>query len=573
MLKKLFVSLIIFSLIFLIFPDLNKISDLISNPAPSPLPQTGKILDDSNNIHSSSESQIEQTLSNEVLEEELYIEYQTASLNVPDSLKPENAGLSWQTELPPGGLSEFFKEGISFSDSSKYFSLEGIGSFRGTNYRDTSSYGFTEVKEQILEVAWSLKNSHIDIWTGTGWNGQPSIIRWNDSLKNKMNILNEKKKKNDLKEIIYATLDGNIYFLDLDDGSITRPPIETGFPHKGSVVIDPRGYPLLYAGQGINTNGKTRSDFKYRIFSLLDQKLLYSFSGNDKFALRNWGAFDSGALIDKRNDVFIECGENGILYLMKLNSIFDLEKGIISINPVTAKYRYKYKSNTKPGTENSPVAYKNLIYFADNSGVLQCVDLNTLKPLWVRKVPDDTDSSIVLEDKGDGNPFLYTACEVDQQGKGGKSHIIKIQALTGELLWEVDIDCYYDSQTNGGVLATPVLGKHEISDLIIYNIAKSGKKSSEGLLIALRRSDGKEVWRYELSAYSWSSPVDIYTSEGKAYLLVCDSAGFMHLFEGKTGKLLYSLNLGANIEATPAVFENMAVVGTRGQKIYGIRIK
>jgi hypothetical protein len=46
----------------------------------------------------------------------------------------------------------------------------------------------------------------------------------------------------------------------------------------------------------------------------------------------------------------------------------------------------------------------------------------------------------------------------------------------------------------------------------------------------------------------------------------------MFLIEGKTGKIVDRISLEANIEASPAVYENMIVVGTRGQKIWGIRI-
>jgi hypothetical protein len=46
----------------------------------------------------------------------------------------------------------------------------------------------------------------------------------------------------------------------------------------------------------------------------------------------------------------------------------------------------------------------------------------------------------------------------------------------------------------------------------------------------------------------------------------------MFLFEGTTGKQLDCIELGSNIEASPAVYDNTIVVGTRGQRIYGIRI-
>lgn len=460
---------------------------------------------------------------------------------------------------------------LSLGNAGDYSTLEGITCFRGSNYRQNASYGFAAINEEKLEKVWSVRNGKIDIWTGTGWNGQPSIVKWSDKVKNIMNIYPEKKKKADLREVIYATLDGKIYFFDADDGKPTRPAIDVGYPHKGSVVIDPRGYPLLYAGQGIpDKNGKP-VPIGYRIFSLIDQKCLYFIDGRDKDAYRRWGAFDAGPVIDSDTDSIVLCGENGIMYSGKLNTNFEPEKGKISIKPELVKYRYHSPVSTKIGTENSPAVYKNLAFFADNSGFYQCLNLSTLKPVWVRDVTDDTDSTTALEEENNG-VSLYTACEIDHHGDNGASFIRKLNALSGELLWEKKVKAKYDAKTNGGALASPVVGQNDIENLVIYNIAKTGKGNAS-TLFALDKETGEEVWTVQMKNYCWSSPVAVYTQEGKSYIVQCDSAGYMFLFEGTTGKQLDRIALGANIEASPAIYENMIVVGTRGQQIYGIKIK
>jgi outer membrane protein assembly factor BamB len=461
---------------------------------------------------------------------------------------------------------------IEFPSPEKFSKLEGITCFRGNNYRDSASYGSADVKLGKLKKVWSAKNGYIDLWTGTGWNGQPSIVKWSPEVKEIMNIYPAKKKKQDLKEVIYATLDGKIYFFDLEDGKPTRPAIDVGSPHKGSVVVDPRGYPLLYAGQGIPEKGGKSIPIGYRIFSLIDQKQLYFLNGMDPDTYRYWGAFDSGPMIDAATDTFIECGENGIIYSGKLNTSFDLKKRSISIRPELVKYRYKSPFGTKIGVENSPAVYKNYIYFADNSGLFQCIDLNTMKPVWIRDVTDDTDSTPALEETENG-VFLYTACEVDRQGENGASYIRKLDAMTGELLWEKKIPCYYDSVNNGGAFASPVIGKNDIKDLVVYNIAKTGNTSGSTLL-AINRQTGETAWSVNMKYYCWSSPVAVYTKEGKSYIVNCDSRGNMMLYEGISGKLLDTISLsGANVEASPAAYDDMLVVGTRGRTIWGIRIE
>ena len=61
--------------------------------------------------------------------------------------------------------------------------------------------------------------------------------------------------------------------------------------------------------------------------------------------------------------------------------------------------------------------------------------------------------------------------------------------------------------------------------------------------------------------------------DGTAYIVQCDSKGNVFLLDGLTGKVYDKINVGANVEASPAVFENTIVVGTRGSQIVGIKIR
>lgn len=500
---------------------------------------------------------------NEILPEEL---------DIVSECLPSNHNFKWEILKDSKKLENYIRdEVVSLKKSDEYNKIEGITTFRGNNYRDSASYGFVDVKEEKLEKVWSIGIGYIDSWTGVGWNGQPAIIKWDENLKKAMNIFSEKKNKKDLKEVIYATLDGKIYFLDLDDGTNTRNPINVGAPLKGSVSVDPRGYPLLYSGQGVDEAWGKKVPIGFRIYSLLDQKLLHFINGIDNDCFRYWGAFDSSPVVDEETDTLFECGENGILYSIKLNTDYKPLEGSISINPDITKYRYTSPVNSRLGTENSIAVYKNLAYFADNSGTLQCIDLKTLSPVWVRNINDDTDSTGVIEDLGDLEVYLYIANEVDLQGNNGYSYVRKINALTGELIWQKDYKCRY-SVNNGGAMASPVIGKNDIENLVIFNIALS-YKTSGGKLIAFDKTTGDEVWTIESDFYSWSSPVAVYTPEGKSYIIQCDSGGYMYLIEGISGKILDKIPLQANIEASPAIFEDMIVVGTRGQQIWGIRIK
>jgi outer membrane protein assembly factor BamB len=485
---------------------------------------------------------------------------------------------------------------IDFGPGKDYTSLPGIVTFRGNNYREGASYGTVDVKLAQLVPIWSVptgsvaKSGGTGAWTGSGWTGQPLIVKWPEDLKGIMNLKPEKKADPNLTEVIYPCLDGNIYFLDLKDGTSTRPIIKSGGgPFKGTGSLYPDGTPILFVGHGSNAPGK--ETVRARLYSLIDQKQLYTFGSKDPDSFRAFHAYDSSALFDVKTDTIIEPGENGLLYTIKLNTQFDKAAGTLSIDPdppIKLRYTapdYKDASQNTPttrwwGMEDSAVIWRNYIYVTDNGGKLMCFDLDTMKLVWVQDVLDDTNTSPVFEESPEDNTcyiYISTSLHITASGskdprKGGVP-VWKINAATGEIVWETPMyDCYTITDVSGGVQATPVLGKNDIANLVIYPIARTPDVSS-GILVALDKDTGTEVWRTSLANYAWSSPVAVYTPQGKSYIVQCDSVGNMFLIEGTTGKILSSIDLGANIEASPAVYGDTVVVGTRGQKIFGVKIK
>ncbi len=479
---------------------------------------------------------------------------------------------------------------ISFPPAAQYTELKGVTTFRGNNYRDMASWGAANVSEKTLSKVWKVDTGNLTRWSGSGYPSQPLVVQWDADMRQMMNMYDDKKSKDNLVEVIYPTMDGKIYFLDIDDGSATRDPIEMGFSVKGTASLDPRGYPLLYVGQGVGMPGDYSWDDTYMYaYSLIDGKVLWKYGSakKDDFSYRDsWQAFDSSPLIAADADTLVWPGESGVLYTVVLNSDFDRAAGTVSISaeePV--KYRYTTPLNKDDsagnkerwwGMENSASAWKNYIYFTDNGGWLQCIDLNTMELVFAQDVTDDSDCSPVLEADGD-NLYLYTGSESDKtvpEGEeSGTAYIRKINALTGEIMWEKPHTCFFVEKIDGGMMATPILGKGNMEGMVVYTVARTGSKDA-GLIIAYNKNTGEEIWSSEMKRYGWSSPVVAYTPDGSGYIIQCDSGGNATLYDGATGEELDKIGLSSgNMEASPVLFNDMMVIGTRDEEILGVRIQ
>ena len=208
-----------------------------------------------------------------------------------DSTKPEN--LISYTNIEVNGnvldnISDYHATSdIEFQTGDEYTDVEGIVTFRGNSFRDTAAYGHTIMKDFRLKDLWNKDTGSLSsgdtAWTGSGWTGQPLMMKWPKEIKAHMNMYEEAQNDDNLVEVIYACMDGYVYFLNLRTGEATRDPLFLGFTFKGAGALDPRGYPILYVGAGYNNNEGTARVF---VVNLLDCSVMYTFGDNDEFSLR-----------------------------------------------------------------------------------------------------------------------------------------------------------------------------------------------------------------------------------------------------------------------------------------------
>jgi outer membrane protein assembly factor BamB len=367
-------------------------------------------------------------------------------------------------------------------------------------------------------------------------------------------------------------------------------------------------------GQGLQSDGDANhcNSMYMRAFSLIDGKKLMEagFPSADPFAYRYWQAYDSSPLVDAETDTLIWPGESGVLYTFKLNSSYDPATGSVSMdyNPAAVNYRYTTPANESRetekggrwGIEDSAVAWRNYLMFTDNAGILQCVDLNTMSPVYANDMGNDSDVTMVLEEiPVEQRVYLYTGSEYDddvpnvEPGRG-PCHARKIDAMTGKVLWEVPFTAdSNDPNVDGGILSAPILGREgtTLEGLVIYNVTKMVEDETiKSKLIALDKETGTLIWEYDMGTENWSpsSPVAVYSDKTDAsgrtiaYIVQCDYTSDIALIrvDGATCTEADVLNISEelstedpnNIEATPAIFGNTIVIGSRSGHVFFITI-
>lgn len=473
----------------------------------------------------------------------------------------------------------------------------GIFTFRGDNFRRNAAFGTADVQSGTLSVLWqseigSMRTADSGTLYGVGWTGQPAIVKWTIQSRNMMNLYEDKKNTSALREVIFGAQDGKIYFLDLTDGTPTRDPINVGYPLKGSVSLDTYGRPLLAVGQGISKLTNKTGDIGLHVYNLINGERFFLLNGRQSDSQKQYstnGAFDGTALFLHRseaakNDALIVAGENGLLYTVDLNSEFKYPtnedpsiEGALTLNRDTTYLRTKAdaEKDNLVSVESSVAMYDKYVYMADAYGVVRCVDTDTMQTVWAVDCGDNTDAAIALDMEGDTGVSLYTGnTAYSRLGSKNNVTIRKLNALTGEEIWNYQIKCDYDKLQLSGCKASPVIGQNNIADLVIFTVSEVTEGGSR--VIAFNKDTGAVVWSFDMAtAETVSSPVAVYNDAGDAWIIQAEGNGVLHMLDARTGAERTSLDLGGDIQGSPAVFRNILVIGTCSKdnaRMYGIQI-
>ena len=320
-----------------------------------------------------------------------------------------------------------------------------------------------------------------------------------------------------------------------------------------------------------------------RVYNLINQTLLDFVTSKDEAAKGQNDAVAPSSIVESYSDTLIYTAKNGLLYTVNMNTYFDLDNAEVVVDPVKTVYGYESSiRNAVQGITGGVASYGDNVYYGDDSGVLQCVDVNTMQPVWAMDLGESMMCTPALETDDDGNVYLYTGTALSRTERSAQVRLLKIDALTGEILWECQsaIKGKYASKSAAagsyaGLMASPLVGEGDINDLVIFNVnrVELDDKSVCAVVYALDKETGEEVWSQPLDVESMSSPIALYQKDGKSYIVMGDDGGTLRLMDGFSGSTISALSLGSAIQASPAAYGNQIVVGTTGGMLYFVELR
>ena len=460
----------------------------------------------------------------------------------------------------------------------------GVLTFRGNAFRQNAAVGTVSSVgnlTQLWQVEAGSSRGATQTYYGYEWTGQPAIVKWSSQVRTGSNIDEEKRTKTALREVIIAGVDGVIRFLDLEDGVVTRSAINVGYPMKGTPSLHPAGYPYMNVGQYTRKMKNKTGTIGLRQFNLYtqkEQKLIDGLDGKLHRGINRYGSFETSALIDRTSDTVITLGTNGLLYLTSLNTAFDYQAATLSISPGSIVMASKAKGQSKAervAVESSHAMYDRYVFYADMGGVLRCVDTNFLAPVWAVQTGDSVLAAIALDQSSDTTLDLYTANMLSLR-KSGPAQIRRYDALSGREIWKLEIDVAKNTKTKeeAGVKASPVIGQNRLKEIVYFTVTGLNDAGcgtlgvadgTKAALVAIDKESGEVRWAKALSDRSESSPVAVYDAEGNGWIIQCAENGEILMMEGITGKVVAETRVEARIQASPAVYNDIMVIGTTGK--------
>jgi outer membrane protein assembly factor BamB len=430
----------------------------------------------------------------------------------------------------------------AFTVGQPWGSVTGLTMFRGNPTR--TWYGTGPIPTETPGELWrypdepmcglSSVGGESRQWCGSGWTGQPVV--W--------------ERPDGITEVIFGAYDKAVHFVDAATGEDTRPEFPVGDIIKGSVTLDPDGYPLLYTGS---------RDNKLRIIALdrPEPTELWSLDADAVNGIWNDDWDGNPVIVD---DIMYEGGENGWFFAVVLNRDY-ADDGTVTVDPEIAFQTPGYTDELislvgrNVSIESSVAVFEQRVYFTNSGGRVVGLDVSEVRDgeapvVFDYWLGDDADATVVVDSEG----MLYVA--VEEERKNDRSaevgQLVKLDPYTDEdpRLWGVAVP---GGGVPGGIWATPALGERHV-----YVSTETGR------LLAVDSATGEVTWEDSVGAHAWSSAVIV---DDTLVVATCEPPEIRaySLAAPAVPAPLWMLAPAARgcIESTPAVWAGRLYVGSR----------
>ena len=468
----------------------------------------------------------------------------TGTAKQPDAAAPTSASTTSSTLPPPDVLVDPASVGKPWGTE-----VDGLLTFRGNPTRTWYGKGPVPSSPGVL---WQFPDSAMcspssdkgvtKVWCGTGWTGEPAVF-----------------ERDGRTWVVFGAYDRAVHFLDADTGERILGDFPTGDIIKGTVTIDPDGYPIVYTGS---------RDGYYRVLAIdrPEATELWKLSA-DAVSPTLWNDdWDGSGLILR--DFLIEGGENSQFHVARLNRAYGAD-GLVTVAPSLVFNTPSWDDqlladiggSNEVSVENSVAIWNDIAYFANSGGLVQGWDLSSLRtgtgtPSRVFRfwTGDDTDASVVVDEEG----MLYVASEWERHNARSAEigQIMKLDPSRPDdpLVWSLK-DQVADK---AGVWGTPALYK----DLVVV-------ATYQGTVYGIDRATGEVRWEQGVPGPLMGSPVIV---DGVWIQGGCDGVlrGFDVSDTSRAPAQLWEITLGGCIESTPAVWKGRIYVGTRAGYLFAL---
>jgi hypothetical protein len=422
--------------------------------------------------------------------------------------------------------------------------VTGLLTFRGNPTRTYYGQGPIPQEPQILwtfpEGGGMCGESSGELWCGTGWTGQPAVF-----------------ERDGHTWVVFGAYDKAVHFLDADTGERLLPDFPVGDIIKGSVTMDPDGFPILYTGS---------RDNNFRAIAIDRDTPTELWSWNAEAVqptLWNDDWDGSGLILD---DYLFEGGENSQFHIWKLNRGYG-DDGLVTVDPQLIfntpgwdDQQLADIGDDEVSIENSVAISGNTVYFSNSGGLVQGWDITNLKSAQMPErtfrfwAGEDMDATLVVDEDG----FLYGGVEYEKGRPRAQEvgQLIKLDPSKPDdpLVWSI---------SDGNVIKSGVWATPAIHGDMVYAATNGGR------LLGIDRESGDIVWEKNLGSQTWQSPVVV-----DDVLIEGDCEGVLHAYDVSDPTVdppeLWTVQLGGCIESTPAVWGGRLYVGARGGQFYAI---